>query len=175
MARGRPRAGPRRTSLARGLAGLIGLVALGCGSLLGPPPAERIPPALSDLSREGFDFETDVRFSADPYAVCEGVACAEVAVIAGHRTILIAREAFTSDARLRATLLEIWERYREPRPGSVRDLARGALRILEDGPRVGVDDIRTLRLAHHTYRQHWSDLPSDRREGLLDPDRVPFP
>ncbi len=112
---------------------------------------------------------------ADPYAVCDGLACANLRLVRGRRTIGLAREAFSSPSRLRASLLEIWERYQEPRPGSVRDLARAALLVLSDGPRVGVNHRRTLRLAHHRYRQLWLQLDASERAGLTDPDRIPFP
>jgi len=66
------------------------------------------------------------------------------------------------------------ERYREPRPGSVPDLARGTLRVLRDGGRVGVD-AATLRRAQHGYRQLWEALEPAQRECLDDPDSLPFP
>jgi hypothetical protein len=102
------------------------------------------------------------------------VTCADLAVIRERRTILLAPEAVREPALLRAALLEIWERYRTPRPGSVPDLARGSLRVLTDGGRVGVD-ARTLRRAHHGYQQLWAALPPAERAGLTDPDALALP
>ncbi len=148
---------------------------LACSVLRGPQPEAQIEAALTDLAAAGFEFDADVRFHYYRYAVCDGMACADVALIDGWRTIRIALEAFDSPDRLRASLLEIWERYREPRPGSIPDLARGALRVIQDGPRVGVDDRYTLRRAHHVYRQLYGELPSERRTDLPQPDQLRFP
>ena len=157
--------------------GAVALLALlaACQTSLRPDHDAEIAAALSDLRAGGFSFAADVQVRADPYAVCDGLACANLRLVRGRRTIGLAREAFSSPSRLRASLLEIWERYQEPRPGSVRDLARAALLVLSDGPRVGVNDRRTLRLAHHRYRQLWLQLDASKRTGLTDPDRLPFP
>jgi hypothetical protein len=95
-------------------------------------------------------------------------------VIRERRTILLAQEAVREPPLLRAALLDVWERYRTPRPGSVPDLARGSLRVLTDGGRVGVD-ARTLRRAHHGYRQLWAALEPAQRAGLADPDTLVLP
>jgi hypothetical protein len=134
-----------------------------------PDAALRIREALADLEAGGFEFDPDVAFRVDPYAVCEGIACADVVLIRERRTILLAPDALRSPSMLRATLLEIWERYSEPRPGSIRDLARGAQRVARDGPQVGVDDPRLLQRARLTYRQLYDTLPPDERDGLSDP------
>ncbi|MFQ5696666.1 MAG: hypothetical protein ACE5IL_00075 [Myxococcota bacterium] len=131
--------------------------------------------ALQALAAAGYEFEADVRFRSDRYGVCQGLACADLRVERSRRTITLAPEAFSSDARLRATLLEIWGRYREPRSGSVRDLARSALRVLQEGPRVGIRDVALRRLAHHTYRQLYERLSGAERQGLPDPETLPFP
>ena len=102
----------------------------------------------------------------------DGVRCADLTLERGHRTILLADEAFVSDSTLRASLLEIWERYREPRPGSIPDLARGALRVLRDGPRVGVTDPNTLRRARNVYTQLWEQLPEHYAD-LPPPSAIP--
>ena len=136
--------------------------------------APRIRAALADLESAGFRFEADVRFRVDPYAVCEGIACADLVVIGERRTILLAPESIRNDSVLRATLLEIWERYREPRPGSVRDLAHGALRIVQDGPGVGVED-PVLRNARLEYTQLYRSLPPEERRGLPAPDTIALP
>jgi len=148
---------------------------LGCAALRTPAPEARIEAALADLVRAGFEFDADVRFRYYRYSVCDGVACADLALIGTRRTIRIAPEAFENPSRLRATLLEIWERYQQPRPGSQPDLARGALRVIQDGPRVGVDDLYTLRRAHHIYRQLYEGLPPESRPGLPEPDTLRFP
>ncbi len=95
-------------------------------------------------------------------------------MIRERRTILLASEAVREPALLRAALLEIWERYRTPRPGSVPDLARGSLRVITDGGRVSVD-ARNLRRAHHGYRQLWSALQPAERAGLVDPETLALP
>ncbi len=151
---------------------------LGLACVAGAPPRDagfRIRQALVDLQAAGFSFEPDVAFRVDPYAVCEGLACADLLVMKGRRTILLAPETVRKPEALRATLLEIWERYREPRPGSVRDLARGALRVVRDGPRVGVTDPGLLRRARLRYRQLYESLPPEERDALPDPDTVALP
>jgi hypothetical protein len=137
-------------------------------------PRPELLAALRDLGSAGFEFEADVAFRVDPYRYCEGIACADLLVIKERRTIAIAPEAVRDPPLLRAALLEIWERYRQPRPGSLPDLARGALRVVRDGSRVGVDT-RTLRRAQHDYRKLWESLEPPLRAGLEDPDALPFP
>jgi hypothetical protein len=133
----------------------------------------RIHAALADLQRADREFEADVRFARNPNGVCDGLACARVAVIGGHRTIQLAPGAFKSDAKLRASLLEIWERYRQPRTGSTRDLARGALRIVTDGPSAGVDDAELVTQARRVYRRHYQTLSRSERKGLPAPETLP--
>ena len=147
---------------------------LGCAGL-GSDRAQEMDAALADLRTAGFEFDADVRFEPYPYTVCDGMACAELVVVHERRTIRLAGEAFDSPTRLRATLLEVWERYRQPRPGSVPDLARGALRVLRDGRKVGVNDVFILRQAHHIYGQLYGLIPPDQRGDLPDPDSIPFP
>lgn len=147
----------------------VAALATACAADVTPERGAGLPSALEDLRAGGFEFEADVRFRVDPYAVCEGIACAEIDVVGGRRTILVAPEAAHSAAVLRATLLEIWERYREPRRGSTRDLARGALRVVRDGARVGVDDPRVLTRARLVYGQLYDALPPVERRGLPDP------
>jgi hypothetical protein len=151
------------------------VLALAAGCLIPADPSPAIPHALRDLSEAGFEFEADVHFRADPYVSCQGAACADLVVLKQRRTILVAKDAFRSDDALRAALLEIWERYREPRRGSTRDLARGAWRVLHDGPRVGIRDKSILRFTHHTYRQLWNQLTPAQRTDLPPPDTLPFP
>lgn len=162
-----------RTRRALALALLGGLLA--CIVAPRERRAADIEAALADLARVGFAFEADVRFRYDRWAVCEGFACADLLVIRERRTVVIAEGAFESASRLRASLLEIWERYRAPRPGSLPDLARGALRVVRDGRRAGVSEVQTLQLAHHTYRQLWTQLEADARRGLPPPDALAFP
>jgi hypothetical protein len=161
----------------RGLSlGLAGVVGLACVvGALPPDSAPKIRSALSDLDAAGFRFDADVRFRVDPYAVCEGLACADLVTLKERRTVLLAPEALRSDAVLRATLLEIWERYREPRPGSERDLARGALRVVQDGAAAGVDDEQVLERARLQYTQLYRALPRDDREGLPPPAEIALP
>ncbi len=150
-------------------------LALACAVLQVLPVEDQLESARADLAAEGFEFDADVRFRYHRYAACDGMACADVALIGERRTILLAPEAFESPGQLRATLLEVWERYREPRPGSVPDLARGALRVIRDGERVGVREPYILRRAHHVYRQLYLELPSDEQADLPDPDELQFP
>ncbi len=155
----------------RALAAL--LLAVACAAVA-HDPRPPIRAALRDLHAAGFEFEADLAFRVDPYASCSGVTCADLAVIRERRTVLLAPDAVREPALLRAALLEIWERYRTPRPGSVPDLARGSLRVIEDGARVGVD-APTLRRAHHGYRQLWAALAPDERSGLVDPETLVVP
>jgi hypothetical protein len=151
----------------------LALLTLACLSPASSSEKEvRISDALEDLRAGGFEFEADVRFRVDELVVCEGIACADLVVIQERRTILLAPEALRSHAAVRATLLEIWERYREPRPGSLLDLARGALRVALDGERVGVNDHRLLSRARLVYGQLYRTLPPGRRTGLPDPDTL---
>lgn len=158
---------------ARRATALCAVLALSCVAS-GPPrdTSLRIREALIDLDREGFRFEGDVRFRTDPYAVCEGVACADLVLTQERRTILISPDVIGRPAALRATLLEVWERYRAPRPGSLPDLARGALRVVRDGPRVGVDDPDLILRAQFTYRQLYESLSPAERGDLPEPDAV---
>lgn len=148
-------------------------LAAGCTASVGSGP--ELEAAVGELARAGFAFDPDVRFASGRYTSCNGVACADLRVVAERRTVLLAEQAFDNPSRLRASLLEIWERYREPRPGSIPDLARGALRVVRDGPRVGVRDAALLRRAHHSYRGLWEQLPPDRRRELPDPDELDYP
>ena len=156
-----------RTSLA--------LLLTGCVLTAAPPAGNQLNAALLDLATAGFEFDADVRFMPDAYAVCNGLFCADLIMYKERRTIILAREAFDSRSRLRASLLEIWERYQEWRPGSVPDLARAALRVIQDGERVGVSDVYIRRHAHHRYRQLYEKLSAAEREPLTDPDSLIFP
>ena len=111
----------------------------------------------------------------DPYAVCDGLACAELVMYKERRTVVLAEDAFESPSRLRASLLEIWERYQNPRPGSLPDRARGALRVVQDGPGVGVTEIYLRRQAQHLYRQLYDQLAAAEQAKLVDPDSIPVP
>jgi hypothetical protein len=135
----------------------------------------RIRQALVDLARAGFEFDADVRFRTDPYAVCAGVSCATLVVLKERRTVLLAQGALDSDAALRASLLDIWERYESPHPDSVCDELRGMLRVVRDGPRVGVDDVDILRRAHHAYRRLYVGMRDSECGDLPQPDELAFP
>jgi hypothetical protein len=148
---------------------LLGVGLAACVLFRPPDHTPEIPPALADLRAAGFDFAPDVRFRNDPRAVCDGLACADLVVEENHRTILVADGAFASPSKLRASLLEIWVRYTEPRRGNVRDLARAALVVIRDGPRAGVSDPGVLGDARFSYRQLWERLPADKRTDLPAP------
>ena len=135
----------------------------------------QIRAGLEALESAGFRFEADVRFRVDPYVVCEGIACADLVVLEHRRTVLLAPEALRSDDLLKVSLLEIWERYREPRPGSRRDLARGAYRVVLDGPRVGIADRDLIRRARLRYTQLYELLSPAERAGLPEPAAVGAP
>jgi hypothetical protein len=135
----------------------------------------RIRQALVDLAQAGFEFDADVRFRTDPYAVCAGVSCATIVVLKERRTVLLAKGALDSDAALRASLLDIWERYESPHPDSVCDELRGMLRVVRDGPRVGVDDVGILRRAHHAYRRLHVALGDTECGDPPHPDELAFP
>ncbi len=151
-------------------------LALACAAPPPPPdPEAQLLAARADLAAAGFSFEADVAFRADPYVVCDGLACAELQVRAGRRTVLLAREAWDSPARLRASLLDIWDRYRRPRAPDHRDRARSALRILEHGPAAGIDDVLFLRRVYHRYGQLFERLPESASGELPKPRDLVYP
>jgi hypothetical protein len=147
----------------------------GCAGLGPPDPRAAIDAALADLAAADFRFEPDVAFAEDRFVVCEGVSCSELKTVHGRRTVLIAREVFQSPSRLRATLLDMWGRYQQPRAPSTADQARSALRILQDGPRAGIDDTQLLRDTHHTYRQLYNSMKPAQRAELPRPDDLAYP
>jgi hypothetical protein len=151
---------------------LLGVGLAACALFRPPDRTPEIAPALADLRAAGFEFAPDVRLRNDRNAVCDGMACADLVVEANRRTILVADGAFASPSKLRASLLEIWARYREPRRGNVRDLARGALLVAQAGPRAGVTDPGVLGDARFTYRQLYERLPDDKRADLPEPDAI---
>ena len=116
-----------------------------CALFRPPDRTPELAPALADLRAAGFEFAPDVRLRNDPRAVCDGMSCADLVMENDRRTILVADGAFASPSKLRASLLEIWARYAEPRRGNVRDLAHAALVVIRDGPRAGVDRSRRAR------------------------------
>jgi hypothetical protein len=145
----------------------VGLAA--CALFQPPDHTPEIPAALADLKAGGFEFGPDVAFRNDRYAVCDGLACADLIVDAGRRTIIVADGAFESPSRLRASLLEIWARYREPRRGNVRDLARAALLVAREGARAGVTAQDVLDDAAFRYQQLWERLEPAQRADLPPP------
>lgn len=162
-------------AIARALLALALPLPLACATASQGAAPVTIEAALADLDGGGFRFESDVAFARDPYVVCAGITCAELRVRDRRRTILVAPEAFASASRLRASLLDIWGRYQEPRAASGADQARSALRILRDGPRAGVSDRRLLREMHHLYRQLYGGLSEDERGELPSPDELEYP
>ena len=119
-----------RHSAGLGLA-LALLASLGCSSVAQSPRAE-IQAGVDDLAAGGFMFEPDVHFGLDRYGSCDGITCADLLVIKERRTIMFEHDGLRTPSTVRASLLDIWERYRQPRPGSLPDLARGAQRVLID-------------------------------------------
>jgi len=152
---------------------LLGVGFAACALFRPPDHTPEIAPALVDLRAAGFEFAPDVRLRNDPRAVCDGLACADLVVENQRRTILVADGAFQSPSKLRASLLEIWVRYQTPRHGNLRDLARAALVVVEDGPRAGVTDPGVLADARFAYKQLWQRLPPDKRADLPDPASLP--
>ena len=151
----------------------VALGAAGCALFRAPDRTPEIQPALADLEQGGFAFAADVVFRNDPHAVCDGLACADLVVENQRRTIVVADGAFVSPSKLRASLLEIWVRYQTPRHGNVRDLARAALVVVQDGRRAGVTDPGVLADARFVYAQLWRQLPPERRSDLPDPRQLP--
>jgi len=127
------------------------------------------------LASAGFEFEPDVHFAREPYSICVRIACAEVVWRRTRRVIEIAPEAFYTPQQLRCTLLEVWARYRTPRPDYIPDMARGALQVVQDGPRVGITDRYLLREAFRAYRSYWEQLKPEQRGELPSPDDLPYP
>lgn len=152
---------------------LLGVALAACTSFGRADRDAEIPPALADLGRAGFRFDADVRFVYDPVTVCDGLTCADLVVIDERRTIRLAKPAFASPSRLRATLLEIWPRYAKPRRSDVADLARAALLVVTDGARAGVSNPEVMSSARFYYRQLWNQLPQASRANLLAPDALP--
>ena len=152
---------------------LLGVGVAACALFRPPDRTAEIAPALADLRAAGFEFAPDVHLRNDHYTVCDGLACADLVVQQGRRTILVADRAFDGPSKLRASLLEIWARYREPRRGNVRDLARAALVVIRDGPRAGVTDPGVLADARFCYRQLYEQLPPEKRTDLPLPGSLP--
>ncbi|MFI5317793.1 MAG: hypothetical protein ACHQ6T_18980 [Myxococcota bacterium] len=146
-----------------------------CALFQPPDRTPEIAPALADLGAAGFEFAPDVRLRNDAHAVCDGLSCADLVVERERRTILVADGAFASPSKLRASLLEIWARYREPRRGNVRDLARAALLVIREGPRAGVTDPGVLADARSAYRQLYQQLPREKRGELPAPASLAQP
>ena len=140
-----------------------------------PDPQTQLETARQDLARAGFEFDADVAFARDAYVVCEAISCAELQVRNGRRTVLLAREAWDSPMRLRASLLDIWGRYQKPRAPDYRDKAESALRVLQHGPRVGITDPVFLRRVYHMYGQLWSQVPPSQRGTLPGPGDLAYP
>jgi hypothetical protein len=151
------------------LLGLLAASVSACALFRPPDHTREIAPALADLKAAGFEFAPDVAFRNDSRAVCDGLTCADLVIEGERRTILVADGAFRSASKLRASLLEIWARYREPRRGNVRDLARAALVVVRDGPRAGVTDQGVLGDARYVYRQLFEQLPAEKRGDLPEP------
>jgi hypothetical protein len=152
---------------------LFGVALAACANFGRPDRDAEIPPALADLGRAGFRFDADVRFVYEPVSVCDGLTCADLVVIDDRRTIRLAKPAFTSPSRLRATLLEIWPRYQKPRRSDVSDLAHAALLVVTDGARAGVTDPEVVSGARFYYRQLWNRMPPASRADLPAPDALP--
>ncbi len=159
----------------RGLALALAL-ATGCAAAPAlPDPSAELEAARADVAQAGFTFKVDVAFALDRYVVCDGLSCAELQVRRGRRTILLAREAWDSPARLRATLLDIWGRYQRPRAPTYRDKAESALRVLEHGAQAGIDDRGFLRRVYHRYGQLWPQVPEAERAELPPPGDLAYP
>ena len=137
-----------------------------------PDRSDELPPAIADLRAAGFEFAPDVRLRNDAHAVCDGMSCADLVIEKDTRTILVADGAFESPSKLRASLLEIWARYKEPRRGNVRDLARGALLVIQKGPSAGVTDPGVIGDARYVYKQLWDRLPDSQRADLPAPSSL---
>ena len=155
------------------LAAILFCVALAACALFGPRErTDEIEPALADLRSGGFEFAPDVRFVYDPMTVCDGQSCADLVVVANRRTIRLARDAFATPSKLRATLLEIWPRYTMPRHGDIPQLARAAMLVVTDGARAGVTDPEVLREAQFAYRQLRNQATPAERAELPPPESL---
>ena len=134
-----------------------------------------IEAARADLARAHFYFESDIAFERDPYVVCIDLSCAELRVRDRRRTILLAPEAFESASLLRASLLDIWGRYKNPGVPTPYQRAQSALRILKSGSEVGVTDRSLLRATHHRYGQLYLLLEPEQQGELPRPDDLAYP
>lgn len=152
---------------------LVGVALAACVIFRPRDRTAEIEPALADLRRAGFEFAADVAFVHDPMAVCDGITCADLVVIAERRTIRLASNAFANPSMLRASLLEIWPRYTMPRRGDVAQLARAALLVVSDGERAGVSDPEVLREARFAYRRLWNQTSPAERAKLPEPGSLP--
>jgi hypothetical protein len=151
---------------------LLGVALTACAFFRADDRSEEIRPALEDLERGGFRFAADVRFLPDRFAVCDGIACADVVMQDERRTIRLADGAFQSPSKLRATLLEVWPRYELPRRANVHELARSALLVAREGPRAGVTDPEVLADARYFYRRLYDQLAAAQRRDLPPPDSL---
>lgn len=162
-------------AIARALLALALPLGLACATATQGEPPVTIESALADLDRGHFRFEPDVAFARDEYVVCTGITCAELRVRDRRRTILLAPDAFASASRLRASLLDIWGRYKNPGIPTPSERAQSALRILKYGPGLGVTDRSLLRAIQHRYRQLYDLLDADERSELPRPDDLAYP
>ena len=156
----------------RAAAILLGVALTACAWMRPHEREDAIPPALADLEKGGFRFSADVRFAPDMFAVCDGIACADVVLVENRRTIRLADAAFQSPSKLRATLLEIWPRYELPRRANARELAQSALLVVREGPRAGVTDAETLADARFAYRRLYDQLAAAQRKDLPTPESL---
>jgi hypothetical protein len=156
----------------RATAILLGVALSACTLLRLPDRDAEIAAALADLEHGGFRFSADVRFAPDRYAVCDGIACADVVIVDNRRTIRLAHGAFQSPSKLRASLLDVWPRYELPRRANARELAESALLVVREGGKAGVDDPEILADARFAYRRLYEHLDAADRAGLPAPETL---
>jgi hypothetical protein len=161
-----------KTRMRAATAILLGVALSACALLPVPDRPAEIQAALADLAKGGFRFPADVNFVPDKFAVCDGIACADVVLIENRRTVRLAAGAFQNPSKLRATLLDVWPRYELPRRPNAHELAESALLVVREGPKAGITDPEVIADARFSYRRLYEQLAAAQRKDLPPPDSL---
>ena len=133
----------------------------------------RVRRALRDLEAAGFRLpgSFDVVWNDRTVLCAPGNVCISPEILGeGTGTLVVAPRVLESDARLRLSLLEVWQRLSDG--GDLKGphvFARSTLRQLVSGRNVGVADPVLLGEVLQAYRGYWEKLPETERARLPDP------